>query len=81
MKIYRATIFSSSNIPFDDEPSGVDWEAYGADKKALKALQTVAALKIAPDAAWAFDERHGTASVTVGDRDYLAECVSIELVC
>lgn len=81
MKIYRATIESWDNKPYGDEAINVEWEAFGADKKALKALQMAKALEIAPEPAWEFHPRWGNATVTVGERDYDAQCVSIELVC
>lgn len=81
-KIYRATIWASPEF----EATYVEWERFGADKKALKAMQMAHALTIAPEEAWTFDEVSGEASVEVSgehmpDTSYTAECVRLELVC
>lgn len=80
--IYRATIWASPQY----EATYVEWERFGTDKKALKAMQMAHALTIAKEEDWAFDEVSGEASVEVKgehmpDTFYSAECVRLELVC
>lgn len=83
MNIYESRIEASSQYEGELCPMLVE---YGTDKAELKRRQVPVALKIAPDAAWTFNEADGTATVSVKESehytvDYVAYVRRIELVC
>lgn len=78
MKLYESRIEAHQQYEGELNPVLVE---FGTDKAELKRRQAAAALTVAPEEAWTFDEASGEATVSVDGVDYIAFVRRINLVC